>query len=61
MGLGVIRLLLLLTFVAAGVAACIVVPAPYPARVYAPPPPVVYAPPPPPPCRWGWVGRWECR
>jgi hypothetical protein len=54
----------LLAAVAATTAACYVVPAPYPARVYAPPPPppVVYAPPPPPACRWVWVYRhWECR
>jgi hypothetical protein len=53
----------LLAAVVAATAGCIVVPAPYPRRVYAPPPPpVVYAPPPPPACRWVWVhNHWECR
>ncbi len=60
MALRLLRLALLLVVVTGALAACIVVPAPYPAyRVYAPPPPVVYAPP--APCRWVWVGRWECR
>jgi hypothetical protein len=53
--------LVVLAAVVASAAGCIVVPAPYPRRVYAPPPPpaVVYAPP---PCRWVWVwNHWECR
>jgi hypothetical protein len=63
MGFRLVRLAVLLIAVAGSLAACIVVPASYPPRVYAPaPPPVVYGPPPaPPPCRWVWVGRWECR
>jgi hypothetical protein len=51
-----------LLIVTVSLAGCIIVPAPYPRRVYAPPPPpVVYAPP-PPVCRWVWVwNHWECR
>ncbi len=54
-----LTLLVVLAAVVASTAGCIVVPAPYPRRVYAPPPPVVYAPP---PCHWVWVyNHWECR
>ncbi len=54
-----LTLLVVLAAVVASAAGCIVVPAPYPRRVYAPPP-VVYAPP--PACYWVWIwNHWECR
>jgi hypothetical protein len=55
----VLHLGLLLGVVAGALSACVVVPYGY-RRAYEAPPPV-YGPPAPPPCRWVWVGRWECR
>ena len=46
--------LVVLAAVVASAAGCIVVPAPYPRRVYAPPSP--------PACHWVWIwNHWECR
>jgi hypothetical protein len=57
-----VRLALLLLVVSGSLAACIVVPVPWHRRAYeAPAPAPLYGPPAPPPCRWVWVGRWECR
>jgi hypothetical protein len=58
----VLHLGLLLSLVAGSLSACIVVPLGHRRAYEAPaPPPPLYGPPAPPPCRWVWVGRWECR
>jgi hypothetical protein len=60
MALRLLSLGVLFLVVTVGLAACIVVPAGYGPKVYAPPPPPpVYAPP--PHCHWTWGGRWICR